>query len=273
MSYKEENKLFSVEGRQATVAQKIREFNDAFMVSRNQRQELEAKLSQLQPLLKSNNVNILQFRSLLNNPLLEKLYGQLIDAELEKSSLTKVYKGKHTKVIQVETRIEDTTRKIREETAKELGDMEAQRQVLLAKERVLQQNITDIEDEGLATNRKELQYSILQRSVDTNQKMYDTLLAKLKEADITESLDSNNIRIAEAANLPMDPIRPKKARNLLLGMLLGLMGGIGMAFFLEYLDQSLRSEEDVARHLGLPVLTVVPLADRARDTAYGKKKG
>lgn len=273
LSYKEENKLFSVEGRQATVAQKIREFNDAFMVSRNQRQELEAKLSQLQPLLKSNNVNILQFRSLLNNPLLEKLYGQLIDAELEKSSLTKVYKGKHTKVIQVETRIEDTTRKIREETAKELGDMEAQRQVLLAKERVLQQNITDIEDEGLATNRKELQYSILQRSVDTNQKMYDTLLAKLKEADITESLDSNNIRIAEAANLPMDPIRPKKARNLLLGMLLGLMGGIGMAFFLEYLDQSLRSEEDVARHLGLPVLTVVPLADRARDTAYGKKKG
>ena len=65
LSYKEENKLFSVEGRQATVAQqKIREFNDAFMVSRNQRQELEAKLSQLQPLLKSNNVNILQFRSL-----------------------------------------------------------------------------------------------------------------------------------------------------------------------------------------------------------------
>jgi capsular polysaccharide biosynthesis protein len=104
-----------------------------------------------------------------------------------------------------------------------------------------------------------------------NQKMYDALLVRLKEVDITGNIDVSNVRITEKAQLPMHPVGPNKKRNLLLGAILGLMLGIGISFLWEYLDRSLRTEEDVEKYLGLPVLSIIPLATKGKDTAYGPR--
>ena len=139
--------------------------------------------------------------------------------------------------------------------------MKSESSVLLSREKVLQKTIAEFENEALATNRKELKYTILERNVQTNQKLYDTLLSKVKESNIMESIDVSNIRIAEEARTPGGPVKPNKNRNLILGALFGLVMGIVLAFFWEYLDRSLRTEEDVQRYLGLPVLSVIPKAE------------
>ncbi|MBN2062108.1 MAG: GumC family protein [Deltaproteobacteria bacterium] len=264
LAYKQQEKLFSVEGKQKVIGQKISEFNDAYLEARNKRLTLDARLAELRRTLQAKG-DLLHARSIIENPLIDNLYSQLLELEVELSRLNKVYKTKHPKLVQITTKIENTDKKIREEISKEIERMESERTVLIAREKVLQNTMSDFESDALDTNKKELKYTILQRNVETNQNLYDTLLSKVKEANITGNIDASNIRVTEDAVMPMQPVKPRKKMNLMLSVVFGLMVGVGLAFLLEYMDQSLRTEEDVRRYLDLPVLTVIPVADRTKS--------
>ena len=268
LAYKQRENLFSVEGKQKVIAQKIADFNDAQLEARNKRLEVDAKLQQLKQTLASG-AGILNVRSLIDSPLIENLNSQLLEAEVEFSRLGKVYKSKHPKIVQIKTKIEKTRRKLTQEVNKEIKSLKAEQAVLLAREKAMEKTIADFDQEALSTNRKELKYSILQRSVTTNQKLYDTLLSKVEESNVVKDADVSNIRIVERAVLPLSPVKPKKKLNLALSIIFGLMTGVGLAFLLEYMDRSLRTEEDVQRYMDLPVLSVVPEADKAKSKAYG----
>jgi len=268
LTYKQREKLISVEGRQNLIAQKITEFNDAYLQARNKRIELDTRLEQLERISESGRDTPL-LRSLVENELIKDLYGQLVAAELELSRLSKVYKSKHAKIIQIKSHIDQTSLQLNQEIKKELGNLKAKQAVLVSREKALQLTMADFEQEGMETNKQELQHTILKRNVEMNQKMYDALLVRLKEVDITGNIDVSNVRITEKAQLPLYPVNPNKNRNLLLGTILGLMIGIGISFLWEYLDRSLRTEEDVEKYLGLPVLSIIPLAAKGKGKAYG----
>ncbi|MEA2014285.1 MAG: GumC family protein [Thermodesulfobacteriota bacterium] len=265
LAYKQQTKLFSVKGKQKVVAQKIQEFNDIYLQTRNKRLGLDARLAEMDRLFKSKGGNILRIRSLIDNPLIDNLYNQLLDAEIEFSRLGKVYKSKHPKMIQISSRIEKTRKKLNEELKKEIENLQAERTLLLSKETVLEKTISDFESEGLETNKKELKYTILERNVETNRNLYETLLSKVKESSVVGNVGTSNIRIAEQAVMPQAPVKPKKKLNLILSIIFGLMTGIGIAFLWEYVDRSVRTEEDVKRYLDLPVLSVIPVADKAKN--------
>ena len=264
LAYKQRAKLFSVKGKQKVIAQKIQEFNDAYLQARNKRLELDAKLTQLDRLSKSRG-GIFRVRFLIDNALIDNLYSQMLESEIELSHLSNVYKSKHPKIIQVNSRIDKTRRKLNEELKREIENLKAERSVLLSREKVLQKTIADFENEGLETNKKELKYTILERNLETNQKLYETLLSKIKESNITGNISVSNIRITEKAVMPQAPVKPKKKLNLILSIIFGLMTGVGIAFLWEYLERSLRTEEDVRRYLDLPVLSVIPVADKAKS--------
>src|ERR1700728_1486126 len=105
---------------------------------------------------------------------------------------------------------------------------------------------------------KLVQYHILQHDAESNKQLYDGLLQKLKEASITAGLRSSNIRVVDPALAPASPSRPQKARNILLAVLMGLVGGVGLALFREYLDNTVKSPDDIEALTGLPSLAVVP---------------
>jgi succinoglycan biosynthesis transport protein ExoP len=103
-----------------------------------------------------------------------------------------------------------------------------------------------------------VQYHILQHDAESNKQLYDGLLQKLKEASITAGLRSSNIRVVDPALAPASPSRPQKSRNILLAVLMGLVGGVGLALFREYLYNTVKSPDDIETLTGLPSLAVVP---------------
>ena len=105
---------------------------------------------------------------------------------------------------------------------------------------------------------KLVQYHILEHDAEANKQLYDGLLQKLKEAGITAGLRSSNIRVVDPALVPTSPSRPQKARNILLAFFVGLVGGVGLAIFREYLDNTVKSPDDIEALSGLPSLAVVP---------------
>jgi len=263
LAYKQNEKLFSMAGRQGQISKKIDEFNDAYIRAKNKRIELDVKLKELDRI--SGTKKTLHVRTLVDNPLISDLYRQLVDGEVELSRMKKVYKSKHPKMIQLTTRIDKTRKKLNDELDKELANLKTERALLVVKEGSLQKSVADFENEAMSINNKELKYTILERNVETYGQLYDTLLSKLKQPSIMDNAESSNLYIAEAAVTPHKPIRPRKKLSLMLGLLLGLMNGVGFSFLWEYLDRSIRTEEDVRKYLDLPVLSVIPKAEKAKD--------
>lgn len=271
LAYKQKEKIFSLAGRQDLNSKKIADFNESFLEARNKRLEIDSKLKELKPSAGSEP-NILYARSVILNPVIDSLYSQLLDLEVEISRLKKVYKLKHPKLIQTKTELENTEKKLHEEVLKEVENLKFERSILFAKENILQKTIADFENEALDTNQKEMTYKILQRNVETNQKLYDILLAKVKESNIIDNTYVSNIRIIEKAVIPKVPVPQYKILIIIMGLVFGFLGGLGLVLFLEYLDRSLRTEEDVHKYIGLPVLGVIPGADRNITGSKGQKR-
>jgi polysaccharide biosynthesis transport protein len=127
-----------------------------------------------------------------------------------------------------------------------------------AREALLERDLN--RQEMLANNmaQKLVEYNMLKHDADSNKELYDGLLEKLKEAGITAGLRSSNIRIVDPALVPSTPSEPRKTRDVTLALLVGLVGGVGLAFLREYLDNTIKSPGDVQALVGLPCLAVVP---------------
>ncbi len=132
---------------------------------------------------------------------------------------------------------------------------------MAASETAMEKTISQFEKDALDQGGNELTYSILQRNVKTSQNMYEVLLSRIKESDILKNNAASNISIADTADIPLRPSRPRTLLNLVLGLFFGVAGGCTLAFFFEYMDQTLRTREDVQSYLDIPVLTVIPEAD------------
>ncbi len=266
--YKQENKVFSIAGKQKMTEQKIEEFNTRYLEARNRRLELDAKINEFTEHINGNK-GITAIRSLVDNPMIDTIYSKVVDLELEYSRLFNIYKEKHPKIVQLTSELSKSRYRLTQEIKKELANLKSERTVLLAREQNLEKNISGFEADALNTSSKELKYNILKRNVDSNQNLYDLMLSRVKESNILQTSDTSNIRVVEKALGPVLPVSPNKKRNLLLGAVLGLFGGIGLAFFFEYLDQTVRTEEDIASHFKLQVLSVIPEADRTESYGAG----
>jgi capsular exopolysaccharide synthesis family protein len=91
-----------------------------------------------------------------------------------------------------------------------------------------------------------------------NEKIYSILLEKREEVRIAEAGRAGDVKLVDAAQEPVSPIKPTKAKNLAFGLFFGLSLGVGLAFFSESLDTSLKSQQDVEEYMNLPVLVAIP---------------
>ena len=120
---------------------------------------------------------------------------------------------------------------------------------------------------------KRMQQERLQRDVDRLKLTSETLAQKGTETQIAKSIDlgDTSVMVISEANIPTAPIKPNKQLNMAIAMLLGLMAFTLLAFILEYLDNTIKTPEDISRELDLPVLGVIPVATsfNTRQHSYG----
>ena len=123
---------------------------------------------------------------------------------------------------------------------------------------LLQDQLNTTKQEAFKENDSAAQFDILKHGAEANSELYDNLQMKLKEAGITAGLNSNNVDIIDRASIPPYPILPKKRSALLFGLLGGLIGGIALAYFIESLDDTIRTSDDAEAISQLPSLAVIP---------------
>jgi uncharacterized protein involved in exopolysaccharide biosynthesis len=193
-----------------------------------------------------------------DNPRVGKIKSEIGTLETEKSKLLKVYKEKHPEIVKVDAQIQHLRDSLDAEFRGTVQSVQTQVKVARAREASLFSEVNNLRREGQELNDKESQYQNLQHEVESNQQLYDSVVKRLKETGVAGGLENSNVRIVEEATAPRVPIRPRKAWNLGMSIVAGLVLAFGVAFGLEYLDTTVKTPDDVERYLGLSVIGVVP---------------
>jgi succinoglycan biosynthesis transport protein ExoP len=225
--------------------------------ARRKRMEKEAAYSQLKKWYEDNDFSITP-PEIATNLLANTIYQDIIKEELELKKLLGIYKPNHPKVQEQRSTVDNLKRQYREEVRKTLDSLDAEAELLARKEQVLKDSFAVEQDQSLKDNELQYQWGMLNRDVEAKQKVYENLLDKRLQVDVEGALVKNNARIVETASRGVKVV-PRWNYNLLIGLALGIILGCAGAFFLEYLDKTLKTPEEVESYLGLPVLAIIPM--------------
>ena len=256
-NYRVKSGILGMQEQRQISAQKIIEANKGYLEAQAQRMAVEAKLGELTQIAKDPAAAGTML-SEADNPRVGKIKGEIGILETEKSKLLKVYKEKHPEIVKVDAQIQHLRDSLDAEFRGTVQSVQTQVKVARAREASLFSEVNNLRREGQELNDKESQYQNLQHEVESNQQLYDSVVKRLKETGVAGGLENSNVRIVEEATAPGAPIRPRKAWNLGLSVVAGLVLAFGVAFGLEYLDTTVKTPDDVERYLGLSVIGVVP---------------
>ncbi len=131
------------------------------------------------------------------------------------------------------------------------------------KEDILRQRTDVQKTRAMELNEVAVQYQILQREVDTNKTIYQDLLQRLKETEVTSGIRATNVQVIDYASPPLKPYKPNILFNVLIAGIMGLMTGVMLAFGFEHFDRTIRDEEDIKRRFPIPFMGKIPAASRS----------
>ena len=252
IKYERDNQIWTIDEKQDVTTQKLADLNRELTQAQSDRIGKEV----VDELAEAGNYDAIP--AVRESPVIQeslKRQGELSDQYTEALNQ---YGPKFPKVARLEAQLNEIE-KVIENQKKSIGNqIEAEYRGSRQREHLLQQALDQQKNQASSMADKMVEYNILKREAEANKQLYDGLLQKLKEAGITAGLRSSNIRVVDPALMPTAPSRPNKSRNIFLAVLVGLIGGIGLALLREYLDNTVKSPDDVENLSRLPSLAVVP---------------
>lgn len=207
------------------------------------------------------------YREAVSNPSAREITDNevLRDLRLQRAALTaefqeklSIFKPDYPEMQRLQTRIDAIAGEIASERDAILSALVGDYRSALAREESLTQRVDELADDLQADRDRRIQYTILQREVDTNRIQYAALLQRQQEITTTSGIGSSQVSIVDRALAPNLPFEPNIPRTLALALILSLAGGIGLAFVLSYIDDTVKSPEDLREKLGLAVIGLVP---------------
>ncbi|HYA27133.1 MAG TPA: polysaccharide biosynthesis tyrosine autokinase [Thermodesulfovibrionales bacterium] len=203
------------------------------------------------------------YSSVINaNPQVQSARKDYANLQTEYLQQSKIYKPDYPKMVRLKEQMNQLKGRIDDEVSKAVLGLKGDYEAAVKKEESLHSAFDKLRKETLDMNDKMVQYQILKREADTNRELYSGLLQKLKEVGVTATISASNITILDRAEVPKSPYKPDRQKNLALALVLGLFGGLGLAFFVDYLDNTLKTPEDIERIVHLPSLGFVPSLEK-----------
>jgi len=267
LGYKETHGIitdFSSDAENIT-AEKLAQLNSKVVEAESDRVEAETRYRQALAL--ENNPEMLDsIPEVLQNDLIKEIKKMEVNFYNRLSELSKKYGKQHPKMVALRSELKDLKKRKGVEAKRVVSSLRNQFKLAVAREESLKRALSKQKKESLALNKKAVQYGVLKRQAESSRHMYDMLIKRFKETSLTEEMKTGNIRIIDSAEVPRNPIKPKKRLNLMLAVVVGLFLGVGLAFFLEYLDNTIKLPDDVKEHLKIPYLGPIPAFVADEDT-------
>ena len=279
VKYQKEHNILGIDEKQNITTEKLDELNKELTAAESDRMEKES----LYRLAESGDAESAASvagaaaasgkTSVTTSALLDKLQGQKADLQIQAAQLGTQFGPAYPKIAQINNQITEIDNEIQAEMKKVTARLKGDYLAALQRENMLSAALDEQKQQDNKLNESAIEYSLLKRDFETNRTLYEGLLQKLKEAGVTAGLRSNNIREVDIARTPASPAEPNIPRNLGFAFVLGLSSGIGLAFLLEGMDNTVRTPEQAQAISGLPSLGMIPTGGKNAGDAAAAKQG
>ncbi len=254
--YVRANDLVTVENRLAIIPRKMEEVSSSLTKAQSDRKELEEVYNQIKNV--SGNYTFLESIPLFaDNVVLKELREDIYKSKQKIKELSKKYGYKHPVMIKAKDELEILNNERTYEIKRIIASTKNSYELAQSREENLQKLLASSKAEMMNVNEKFIQYSMMKRDVETIRVLYDALTTNIKKESVTEQSQNVNFWVVAKATRPEIPFSPNKKRDMLLGLVLGVSCGVGFAFVVEFLDNTVRSEKDLTTRYNLTVLGTV----------------
>jgi succinoglycan biosynthesis transport protein ExoP len=273
--YGREKEIYFLTDTESTVVSKFADLNTAFTQAQIERIKKESAYRELK------NLNVDSLPQFVNNPLIQSLQTEYTRMKNEYEEKSKVFKSSYPEMIRLVAKLESMREELKSEIKKAVDLAESEYRSEQKKESSLRELLEKQRADVITMNSNAILYNSLKIEVENKRKLLSSLVERQNETLVSArlgGLKTSNISIIDKGEVPQNPVTPKKKRNLLLSFLIGILGGGGLCFILEYLDNTVKGPEDVEKLTGLPSLGVIPylppegIKRRKRYGLYSKYK-
>ena len=270
-----ERMLAPQEEIEAAVSQQLK-FDSDLMETRVKLLELDERAAQISARLESEDETGVSSQTIAANPFVERYRGRLSDLEISLSGAKERYTERHPTVLGLQAEITEVRTLLAEEVERIVSsetvsvnpvhrdlygrmiELEVERMALRSREEALWSLKGETEDIFSSLPKKELELARLMRDAKVSEELYIMLRKRNEEIRISEAMQTSNAQILDRAVAPEQPVRPRMRLNMAIAGVLGLFVGVGLAFLLAFIDNTVKTKEEVERLLGLPVLGQIP---------------
>ncbi|HYA61763.1 MAG TPA: polysaccharide biosynthesis tyrosine autokinase [Candidatus Sulfotelmatobacter sp.] len=276
--YQKEHEILGIDEKQNIITAKLDELNKELTSAESERMDKEA----FYRLVESGDPDALA--STVGNAgaegsgvqaasvLLDSLRSRQAELKIQAADLNTQFGPAYPKLTQLNNQLKEIDSQIQVEMKKVVSKVRGQYMTALQRENMLRDALERQKQQANKLNESAIEYNLLKRDADTYRTLYEGLLQKLKEAGVSAGLKSNNFRIVDTARPPTAPIEPNIPRNLAFALMLGLATGVGLAFLLEGLDNTIRTTEQAQMVSGLAPLGMIPLGSKSmREGASSRR--
>jgi exopolysaccharide transport family protein len=278
VKYQREHEILGIDEKQNITTAKLDELNKELTAAESERMDKEAFYRLVQsgdPDAIASSAGSLTGEGAgvqTATQLLDTLKNKQADLKIQAADLSTQFGPSYPKVAQLNNQLKEIDSQIQAEMKQIASKVRGQYVTALQRENMLHDALERQKQEANKLNESAIEFNLLKRDSETYRTLYEGLLQKLKEAGVSAGLKSNNFRIVDTARPPTGPIEPNVPRNLLFSIALGLATGVGLAFLLEGLDNTIRTTEQAQMISGLASLGMIPLGSKsAREGANPKR--
>jgi len=255
-NYREKENALSLDDKQNIVLSRLNQLNDAVTRARTERVQKESLYKQVNAISTGTAPDAIP--AIATNPAVASAKAKLIDLQREKAKLLERYAEKHPQVINVNAALQDAQRQVDLEIARAVQSVKNEYETAVLQEQTLARNLDGAKSEAQDLNRKGIGYGVMEREAKSNREVYQSLLTREKELRVSANSRTNNVRVVDRAETPRGPISASGRRTLMMSMFIGLVLAVGVALGLDYMNDTIKTPEDVTRRLKLPFLGLVP---------------
>ena len=261
--YRETNNAISLAdpkntGGQNIVAQKLVDLNSMVTRAKADRISREAFYNQVQA-SQSSGMPLDTIPSILSNPYLQQLKADVAQLQAQHARLSQDLLDGHPEMVRVKGAITDASNKLQQELTKQVAAMKNDFEGARRLEHDLTQALESQKAAVTQLSRTGVDYEVLERDAMVNRQIFDSLLERTREKGIAGELRASDARIVEMAQVPRGAIWPNRNQTYLYAIVFGLLMGVGLALFAEYMDDRIKTPEELKTYLGIPSLGMIPV--------------
>jgi len=254
--YREKQNAMSLDDKQNIVTQRLSQLNDALIAVRTKKAQKEALYNQVRSMSATTSPDAIP--AIAQNAQVQSIKNRIAELQQQRAQLSEKYGEKWPALQAVQANLQEAKSQLDAETTRALQSIKNDYETAVLEERTLSANLDAGKADAQDLSRKSVGYNVMEREAKSNRAVYESLLAREKELSVASNSRANNVRVIDRAEVPKAPLTPGGRRTWLMSFAVGLALAIGVAFGLDYLNDTIRTPEDAVKWLRMPFLGLVP---------------